>query len=291
MGRPDENLTDKPASGDKDPRASRWDIARWVLAAVIAVVAAVFYFHAVDHQSICHQQLAGESGTVVELCGPPRLLDLVPFAFLIAIVLWPDLGELAVAGLFTLRRRVAAQEERQRAVEERLLHFDQQLTQMATLSQLQGQSQRQTGIETVNLFPPDQGELKRAIDSKEAPAAPGPAAPPAGTEEVAAAEASLLAEADERLRLLGEFVREYARLEPYMVSPRSPLYGRLEDELDVDRRQVVKDWLQMFDREITALRQTRNATIHQPELVSAETLRDAIDNTRELSRILFERIG
>jgi hypothetical protein len=288
MTKSEDKQHERTGPAKEDREVSGWDIARWAVAAIIAVVGAVFYFHALADQSICKQELTSEGGsTVVQVCGPPRLLDLVPFALVIAVVLWPDLGELAVAGLFTLRRRVARQEERQGAVEQRLLGIDQQLTQIATLSQIQGQNQTQT----IALIVPDQVELKRSIDLKEGAGGGTALAGLGSAEDLAAAKSSSRAETDERLRLLGKFVRDYARLEPYMVSPRSPLYGRLEADLDPDRRQLVKDWSEMFEPEITALRQTRNATIHQPELVSEETLRGAISNTAELARILFDRIG
>lgn len=264
---------------DSDPAPSKADVARWFLAVAVAVAAGFFYFHALGSESICHQEAVGS--VVHKLCGPPRLLDLVPFALVIAVLLWPDLGELAVTGLFTLRRRVEQQEERQEDIESRLLEVSQHLTQLATLSQSQVQGQSQT---VNNYYAPDQGDLKRSIYAKEA----GEQATNVG--ELVQAEEALQTETDERQRLLGEFVRDYSRLEPYILPRGSRLSGEL-DQLDPDRRQLVEDWRAMFDREISALRQTRNAAVHQPNLVSSETLQGAIENTRELSRILFDRIG
>ena len=280
-------MTDKVDPDSQEPKTSPWNIVRWVAAAAIAVLAALFYFHAVEHQSICHQQLAGDGTTaVVQLCGPPSLLDLAPFALLIAVLLWPDLGELAVADLFTLRRRVAAQEERQRVAEDRLLLVNQQLTQLATLSQ----TQAQTAIGAVNhYYAADQDELKRNIEAKEAVGAepeadarkPEPAA-------VGPLHARIRANDDEGQQLLGAFLREYAQLEPYLL----PVRMRAEsEELDPDRRARIEDWEEMFKPEIAALRQTRNTIVHRPDLVSTDTLRGAIENTRELSRILFGRLG
>ncbi len=278
-------MTDKANPDSQDRRPSGWDIARWIFALLVALSATLFYFHAVDHQSLCYQQLADVPGHQVDTCGPPRLLDLAPFALIITVLLWPDLGELAVTGLFTLRRRVDHQEERQEDVESRLLQVSQQLTQLATLSQVQTQAQGQTAIGAVNnYYAPDQQDLKRSIDAKEA------GEQPADGGVLVEAEASLRAEADERERLLGEFIRAYSRLEPYIL-PRSARLADELDQLDPERRQLVEEWRAMFDREIAALRQTRNAAVHQPGLVSPQTLRGAIENTRELSRILFDRIG
>jgi hypothetical protein len=289
MAKPDENPTDKPTSGEKDPKASFWDVARWVLAAASAVAAALFFFHAIDHQSVCHQQLAGEGATtVVQLCGPPRLLDLAPFALLIAVLLWPDLGELAVAGLFTLRRRVAAQEERQRVVEDRLLQVNQQLTQLATLSQVQAQ----TAIGAVNhYYAADQDELKRNIEAKEAGGSePESGARNAKPEEIGPPQSWTGADREEGPKLLGEFLREYAQLEPYLLPAGSRLRAEVEDT-DSERAARIEEWRAMFKPEIAALRQTRNAIVHRPDSVGTDTLRGAIENTRELSRILFGRIG
>jgi hypothetical protein len=290
MSRPDENPNAKAVPGEQHLKASRWDIARWVGAAAVAVVAALFYFHAVDHQSICHQQLAREGATaVVQVCGPPRLLDLAPFALLIAVLLWPDLGELAVAGLFTLRRRVAAQEQRQQVTENRLLQVDQQLTQLAVLSQTQ------TAIGAVNhYYAADQEELKRNIEAKEAKEAKG-ADQKAGADQkeggaVDKRRSRPEVDQEEGPKLLGEFLREYAELEPYLLPAGGRPRAEFED-LDPDRRSLIEDWRGMFKSEIAALRQTRNAIVHRPDSISPDTLRGAIANTRELSRILLDRIG
>lgn len=273
-----------------DPERTGWDITRWILALLVALAAAAFYLHALDHQSLCHQELSGEFPKPLEVCGSPRLLDLAPFALIISVLLWPDLGELAVAGLFTLRRRVDQQQERQESVESRLTQVDQQLTQLATLSQVQ--SQNQNANPTINVYPPDQEVLRRGIDAREAEAGaddedeaeePQEEAPPVPRGMPGDGDA-------ERQRLLGEFMREYARLEPFILPPGNRLARELES-LDATSREQVMHWREMFDREINALRQTRNSAVHQPELVSPATLSGAIANTRELSRILFGRIG
>ena len=284
MSRPADS---PPGHAGPEPSASFWDVLRWVLAAVVAVVAAVFFFYGVGHQSVCHQQpSAAGATTLVQVCGPPGLLELVPFALVIATLLWPDLGELAVAGLFTLRRRITEQEERQRGVESRLLAVDQQLTQLATLSQ----SQAQTAIGSVHhYFAADQDELKNNIETKEAAGAGSVAGSRRPGSEVGPIQPAARTDDRETPRLLGEFLLEYSRLERYLAPSGSRLGAEVED-LDHERRALVEDWRVMFRPEIAALRQTRNAIVHRPESVPADTLRGAIDNTRELARILFGRI-
>jgi hypothetical protein len=278
---PDEGSYTPPSrthEDDGEDARTTWDWIRWAAALLVALVALVWFLNAVGTQNLCNEVLSssGGAGSAVQLCGPPRLLDLAPYAFVIGILLWPDLSEFAVAGLVTLKRRVREQEARQEALETRLLQVDQRLAQVALLAQ--GQAQGQSQAANMYFFAPDQEDVHRGIAEKEAGAAP-PHEPQSEGQDT-----------DESARLLGEFLREYAELEPYLLRPRGPTRGRGLELLAPQERELVLGWNEVFDREITALRQTRNAAVHDPSAVSAETLRGAIGNTRELARILFDRL-
>jgi hypothetical protein len=85
---------------------------------LVAIAALAFYLHGIEAQIVCHKELS--NGDVVELCGPPGLSELVPFALVIAVLLAPDLTELAIPGLLSLKRMVRRQEDRQNQVEAKL---------------------------------------------------------------------------------------------------------------------------------------------------------------------------
>jgi hypothetical protein len=265
-----------------DEKRSGWDWLRWGAALIVALAATAYFLNAVGEQNVCEHVLAGADSAprTIEVCGPPGLLNLVPFAALVAMLLWPDLGELAVTGLVSLKRRVQEQEARQDAVESRLVHIDQHLSQLALLAQSQLQGQSQAAAATVNVYAPDQDDVRRGIVEKESAAERPEGHPP--TDD---------GDAGDHARLLGTFLQEYSKLEPYVLRYGTVRSQRDLEALDPDQRDLVVEWNEIFHREITALRQTRNVAVHEPDTISVGTLRGAIDNTRELSRILFGRLG
>jgi hypothetical protein len=188
----------------------------------------------------------------------------------IAVLLWPDLSEVNVAGLLTLKRRLRRQEARQEGLEDTLSTIQQHLTQLS----ISTQNQSQAAAANVYLYPPDQDEVRRGIVGKE-----GAIGHPPNESQ-----------GDKRQVLLGEFLQEYARLEPFIFVPGMHRFSKALDELNDAQISLVERWNELFSSEIGALRQTRNVVVHEPERVSDETLDGALDNTRQLSRILFERL-
>lgn len=272
-----------PAAAESH-KPTTFDWVRWVVAVAVAIAAALFFLNAGGEQSVCKHVLTGTnaSSTTVDLCGPPRLLDLAPFVLVIAIVLWPDLHELRINGLITLTRRVREQERRQEAVESRLIALHQTVSQVAAIGQAQGQTQATTT--TVNTYyAPDQEDVRRGIQEKERGEAP--------SAELTGAAPS--PDGDSHTQLIGELLKEYARLEPYITVGTRPAARWAEDitRLSPSQRESVAEWNEMFRPEIQALRQARNVAVHEPQTVSVETLRGALQNTRELARILFGRLG
>jgi len=259
------------------------DSARWWTALAIAVVAAIFFFlTTLGTPSVCHEVLTGTKAlpTSTTLCGPPRLLDLLPVALVIALLLWPDLTELGITGVLTLKRRVQQQGERQAAVEASLVELQQSLAQVAMLSQGQGQAQATT-TNVNNYYAPDQDDVRRGIDEKRGEGVTDETQGGSRTEDL-----------ELHASLSGTFLKEYAQLEPYIMSGgarRAPRWAleRIE-QVSPAQQARIDEWNHMFRPEIQALRQTRNVAVHEPQSVSTETLRGALRNTRELARILFQ---
>jgi hypothetical protein len=91
--------------------AERTRGARWALVILLALAAVALV--AADAVSVC-EQIVSARDTPVTVCRPPRSGDAVTLSFLALLLalLAPDLAEAGVPGLFTLRSRLAAQEER-----------------------------------------------------------------------------------------------------------------------------------------------------------------------------------
>jgi hypothetical protein len=111
-------------TGKDDEGPSTYPFVRWLLALGVAIGAGVFYLHGVEAQVICHTAAARHASDV---CGPPRLTDLAPFALVILVLLAPDFTELAIPGLMSLKRTVSRQGHRQDQVETKLAQVEQRV--------------------------------------------------------------------------------------------------------------------------------------------------------------------
>jgi hypothetical protein len=246
----------------------------------VGITGALYFLNAVGAQNVCTDALVAGSGHAVKLCGQPDLLALAPFVLMIGLLLWPDLSELSIGQLITLKRRVKEQELRQEAVETRLTQLNMNLAQFA-----QGQGQGQAQHISQNFYGPNQDDVKRGIGDK-ATLVDRTQPEPQLADKVETQE-----EREDRAALLGEFLLEYSKLEPY-VSGQQPRFAQDQSlNLSPDQAAEVMWFNSLFKQEIEAVRQTRNIVLHQPELVTSESIRGATDNTRELLRILLKRIG
>jgi len=78
-----------------------------VIFAATAIVVVLSYFPASGVRS-CHQELA-QTGSVVEVCGPIGVSDVIGVSLVLLfalLLLWPDLSEVTVFNLLGIKRRV-----------------------------------------------------------------------------------------------------------------------------------------------------------------------------------------
>ncbi len=267
-----------------DEKPSLWDWARWAFAFAIAVGALLFFLGVVGSADVCHGVVAGpdQNPQIKTVCDPPRMLELVPFFLLIGLLLWPDLSEIGIGGMITLKRRVREQEKRLAETEDRVSTLHQTLLQTLSVQQTQKQAN------TVNVsFAPDQDDVARNIRESQVPQSPEQTAEPSP-------------ESDDRDRLLGQFLDLYARLEPYVQfatgQNRRRYQGRIWYEDEIERltprmRDGLEQWSEQFAEPIRALKDTRNVAVHSPSRVSTETLQKAIDNAGVLQELLYRLMG
>jgi hypothetical protein len=229
----------------------------------------------------CRQTLASHGGmpTAVRLCGPPSWTELLPYALVIGVLLWPDLAEFGVAGVVTLKRRVREQEARQGALEAQVARFEQHVAQLAVANQTQ--------TTTLNVgYSPSQEDVKRGISTKESEAE---SSPDNLSVDGVERESKIFVpeEAEDHARLLGEFLQAYSELEPFLMPLRRGQATTYNEEV----LPAIASWNKIFGDELRAMRQTRNVAVHEPYAVSVDTLRAAIDNTRYLSDLLMRRLN
>jgi hypothetical protein len=117
---------------------------------------------------------------VVETCRAPQATDglVIGYALFILLLLAPDLAELGVPGLFTLRRRVEEQEGRLETEEGRRELLETQIAAVsARLTQVTTMTTTTTGVDALNIYVSGDGTADYAADDRQITAEP---APPAG---------------------------------------------------------------------------------------------------------------
>jgi hypothetical protein len=240
-------------SDDKGSTSRQQGKMRRFVAGAVAVVGAsiVFVGYFVPAFQVCQQQLAstGDAG-VVDICAPVGLPGLVPIVLVVAVLLWPDLSEVTVTGLFSLRRRIEEQAERQADLEDRLFQVQQATQQATQQTNVLISSQALTHL-------PEQTRQKAELVERAGPAEGEGASPPIAEErmipETEAAELGM------SLLYLWEQIADVLALIDDRRGIRRPRRDRVEDTAELDR--IIR-WRNIFDREIEIVRAARNSVAH-----------------------------
>ncbi|MBJ7330976.1 MAG: hypothetical protein JHC95_13845 [Solirubrobacteraceae bacterium] len=212
---------------------------------------------------------------VVESCESLGLADLLPFWIIAVALLLPDLTELALPGLGTLRFRVDEQEKGQQAIEAKLVDVQNSIAV--------GASQATNVLVNVGRLEENLGEKEASFREATRPTEsasnqPSPAPTPVGDEDAIARESvTLLNLWDRRLWPWTEVAR-YARGKKWGGLVRGYAAGTLENEVEKTHRdtlqRVLPDgmtlldierivrWSEVFADEIAAVRAGRNAVAH-----------------------------
>jgi hypothetical protein len=145
--------------------------------AVAAVLVAIG-FVGFGRAQVCSDSVTG-SGAVVNTCRAPQATDglVLGYALFVLLLLAPDLAELGVPGLFTLRRRVEEQESRleteegrRELLETQVASVSARLTQVATSSAV--------GVDALNIYV--SGDDTAGYAAADRPITPTPIGPPPG---------------------------------------------------------------------------------------------------------------
>jgi len=307
-----------PNGGKTEEKFSTTQVIRWVLCLVIAGAFAIYYFVGVAYQPNCHQELS-ESGTAVQVCGPPDLSALVPALLGIGLFLAPDLSELGISGLLSVKRKVAEQDVRQSELAAEVGRIEQRVAiaqsssanvDLRIANEAWSEEATKKLLADLGLIELDDGDDGGKADGEGGAAAPEPqpsgpddkgggAAIPEPPEarprgEGGSEEEPLPVEEEvERAELtvqllhiaknLGQFETISRRRE---VSPQERM-AALTDE----QQQTVDRWYSLFAEEIRLVRQVRNLVAHRPYAVGTEELREATRVGRQLLRDLLTGIG
>jgi len=290
-----EDLSARPACGDEvalaPMAASRTKpetnaqngrtIARRVLAvgALLLGCGLAVASNWIDPLRVCETVSGGDPLTVVNVCNPWSEFELVPFLLVGLLFLSPDLSELSVLSLVTLKREVKAQQTELEATAQR-----QDALEMSLSAQISSLESSQTMTNSVYILSGSAAQLPEQVREKEdlVRSEGFQYRTSRGLRADDKAEGSPLSSQGSAAAL--QLLKEWEELQPFTdIGQRSHRSPR-SNYVDTDR--IVR-WNAVFRDEIARVRAIRNALAHgQP--VTSEDIHGALDATRQLRRLLHE---
>ena len=253
---------------------SRRFVAFGVLAGLAVVVLRSYV--SVDGEE-CRQAAGADRGTI-NLCGPigPADLPALAVALLVALILFlPDLSELDIAGLVTLKRAVAEQKK--------------ETDQLRSL--VQAISLRQET--NITLYPRDLGEAADDVDRKSAAAGSGrlngAITESDGSSRTDTSDSEVLhhpidptrAVAESTITRLWESIAD--KLGQHALAPRLNFGKRMIDDMP-----ALEQWLALFGSDLEAFRAARNSVVHSPDTLSQDQLNQTVLLGQRLDRTLSD---
>lgn len=277
---------------------SNFQVIRWVAAVLIGLAAAAYYLHGIDNQTVCRE--VAEEGQILKLCGPPGPSELIPFALVITLLLLPDLSELAIPGLLSLKRTVTQQKGRQDQLETKLAQVEQRVDQRVSFKIDLHTAEKEVEVKEETLLEAEGTAFEAADEETEAEPVPGPdveadaaqAAPDERTEAelppgLTSDEDDLLASLTMQLAWLTKNLTQYEAISRMRRVDQSERMATLTEE----QQQVVDRWYNVFEDEIGLVKKFRNALAHNPYAVDLAELTEAVRIGRRLMRILLNGLG
>ncbi len=277
---------------------SNFQVIRWVAAVLIGLAAAAYYLHGIDNQTVCRE--VAEEGQILKLCGPPGPSELIPFALVITLLLLPDLSELAIPGLLSLKRTVTQQKGRQDQLETKLAQVEQRVDQRVSFKIDLHTAEKEVEVKEETLLEAEGTAFEAADEETEAEPVPGPdveadaaqAAPGERTEAelppgLTSDEDDLLASLTMQLAWLTKNLTQYEAISRMRRVDQSERMATLTEE----QQQVVDRWYNVFEDEIGLVKKFRNALAHNPYAVDLAELTEAVRIGRRLMRILLNGLG
>jgi hypothetical protein len=230
------------------------------VAAITFVVVVVLRSYTFDDARVCREQAASDNG-IVEVCGPVGLEDVPTLGVMLLVgvlLLLPDMSEVGIPGLVTLKRAI-----------------EEQSKQTASLSrEVAALTMRQDT--TVNIYGPaklddalaDVAARDKDIEER------GKAAVVETAAESTASETGVAPPSPARAVLEAEVTRLWNALDPLVPGrKRGPVIFPLDVQLD---------WYGLYQKDVEAFRTLRNTVVHEPGYVTDEEVRKGVELGRSL---------
>jgi hypothetical protein len=270
--------------------------ARRILAgaAILSVAIWVARSYMLADAEICRGAADSSTG-VIRLCGPAGLQD-VPslgvFLLVAVLLLLPDLSEVSIPGLLTLKRAVAEQEKKTTALADQVSQMSIRLQQVNTVNNIifpPGPEQAAADVERRDAeFRQRGAEASKALEAATKASDSGvdvetddkpPLALPAKERALAEVE----------ITRLWEGIDELDPVERRRGLVRTP--EEFTDPLFQRRMDLRMQWFEFFRDDLASFRIMRNTVVHQPRNLTDEQVQAGVLLGRRLFTSLRDWIS
>jgi vacuolar-type H+-ATPase subunit F/Vma7 len=251
--------------------AVRRIIALAVLLTLVAIVARTYAF---ADAGVCRQAVGADKG-IVTICGPigPNDLPALAVALLVGLILLlPDLSELDIAGLVTLKRAVAEQQkqtdELRQTVQQLSVHQETNVTLVTT-------KDVSDATETVKRV--DRAVMDKSVAPMLGVVPNGELAPQATVDAATTVAPSRAIDEAQVMRL-------WQRIESSIEVPSRDVAS--SPRQTIDTMGPAEQWLALFGHELGVFRAVRNTVAHRPDALTDEQLADGVKLGTSLTQSL-----
>lgn len=230
--------------------------------AIAFVVLGVVRSYVFDDARVCREVVASDTGKV-EVCGPVGLEDVPALGVMLLVgvlLLLPDMSEVSIPGLVTLKRAVQEQAKQTEALTREVANISLNMRQETNL----------------NFYPrplddaiSDVDKRDRAIQEKGRNAVADESA------EDGPPDTGVSAPSAERALLETEVIRLWNAIEDSIPGYRPPFNRVAVSPNDLD-------WLTLYRNDIDAFRTLRNTVVHRPGNVTDDEVRKGVQLGRSL---------
>lgn len=253
----------------------RWRRVRWIGAFIIVAISVgadvLSYWYAPFR--ICREVATSTIRPLPVSCSPWAAVDLAPPLIVSLVLIFPELGELTIANVLSLKRKAEAQQSQINATVSR-----QNDLELRLISQISTMNSAQSVTQHFYSGPVDAANLPEEVAREEEAAQFGLSG---RRTDAAQGTGQQDEEANRRNALIVDLLFQWDQID-LRVNPR-----RSRDRIALSPRQEsqVADFLERHRPSIATIRSVRNSVAHA-HFVATDAISGAVDAAKKLNRML-----
>lgn len=272
---PNQAVTTPPLKANRAATIIRR--VRWLLAVLITVgsVSLAVASYWLTPLQICRDTLVSSSATTRAICAPWSTLDLVPLLILPLVLIFPELGELTVMNILSLKRKT---EEQQAEID--TTKARQNDLELRILSQIASLNANQSLTQHFYQGPGDAAKIPEEVEKEETIRQP-----PFSAEEYVNKDDPHADEEDQMRQEMESMIVDLLHQWDMIDTRTNPSRGLHGVVMSPEENAAIRNFNTRHAGSMSTIRKVRNSVAHG-RWVSYDDLRGAAEGARRLNSIL-----